>query len=69
VTELDALATGIAGAIDGQLVTKWLVLAEVIDSEGARSLQALSSEDLACWDAMGMMAHHSAWLATEIGDD
>lgn len=63
------LSSAISDAVEAQLVTKWLVIAEVLDSDGNRYLHTLSSDDLAMWDAMGMMAYHTSVLGSQIEED
>lgn len=49
---------------DGGMVTRWVLVAEVIDVEGVESLRLTASPGMAQWDQLGM--HHFA--GTRIAD-
>lgn len=42
------------------LVTKWLVIAEVIDEDGDKGICQIESPDLTMWDAVGMLSFQLA---------
>ena len=46
----------IAAECDAALVTKWLLVAEVIDAAGARTLRIMSDGDLSLWDRVGLLS-------------
>jgi len=60
------IADAIRDAIDpnnkGLLLTKYVMIAEVIDSNGTRGLVRLFDDTLAVWDAVGMLRS----VATEL---
>jgi hypothetical protein len=45
----------IGAAFAAPLVTKWVVVAEVIDEDGDKCMQSMRSEDLPTWDFLGML--------------
>lgn len=45
----------IADRADGAMVTKWLIIAEVIDENGERSLKLLADDEITTWDRLGML--------------
>ena len=55
----DKVAGSIRDAIDpdnrGLILTKWTVIAEVIDSTGTRGLVRLFDPDMGIWDAVGLL--------------
>lgn len=47
---------GIVRAVgENQMVSKWVLMVEVIDSDGERNLNKISSEHCSVWDAAGML--------------
>ena len=40
----------------GGFITRWIAVAEVVDTDGDRMLCIETSEDLPNWDALGMLA-------------
>ncbi len=40
----------------GQMPNRWMLVAEVMDTDGERSLETFASQDLRSWDALGMLA-------------
>jgi hypothetical protein len=44
----------------GLMVTKWLLAAEVIDTDGGRDMQAFTSPDLRAWDSLGLLGYMNA---------
>ena len=52
---IEALGEAIAAVAEGPLVTKWLVLAEVIDSDGDKTFQYFKPGELTAWDSMGLL--------------
>lgn len=51
----DAVQQAIADIYEGNLVTRWIVLAEVIEPEGERALVTTRQEDMRAWDSLGML--------------
>lgn len=41
----------------GDLVTRWVLLIEVVDQEGRRAMWNLASPDMKSWDALGMLTY------------
>jgi hypothetical protein len=71
--EFTPLAAAIGAECDAALVTKWVVIAEVIDEDGDKVMHSLRSEDLPTWDYMGMLQFQliieKQRLATISGDE
>lgn len=44
-----------ASMIDGEFVNKFIVIAEVIDTDGDRALWASSNDGATSWDIMGLL--------------
>jgi hypothetical protein len=61
----------------GQMVTKWMLSAEMIDAEGGRDLESFTSPDFRAWDSLGFLGFVDArergvvggHAATEFLDD
>ncbi len=51
------------------MVTKWVVLAEVIGDDGVAQMWSLSSERLSMWDRLGLVEFHSRTIQPEVDDD
>ncbi len=51
------------------MVSKWVVLAEVIGDDGVAQLWSLTSDRLSMWDRIGMVEFHSRLIRPEIDDD
>ncbi len=51
------------------MVSKWIVLAEVIGDDGVAQLWSLTSERLSMWDRIGLVEFHSRSIRPEVGDD
>lgn len=49
----DALADVMAR--DGAMLTRWVVLADVIEANGERALWALCPSEQKAWDTLGML--------------
>ena len=56
--ELNALITKESGA---PIVTKWLVLAELIDEDGDRRSMYISSDGCSVPDELGLTEYHKMW--------
>lgn len=54
---------------DGGLVTRWIAVAEVVDTDGERTLRIEASEGLPNWDALGLLAFASHEQAHGRDDD
>ena len=48
------LQDAITTITEASMVTRWVLIAEVIDDNGERNLADLTSPDLAYWDVAGM---------------
>lgn len=44
----------------GQMVTKWMCVAEVLDASGKRALESFASPDIRAWDTLGMVGYLDA---------
>lgn len=44
------------------ILTKWLVLGEGINSDGARTMFQISSDACMHWDELGLMEFRKQWL-------
>lgn len=42
---------------NGDMVTRWALVAEVIDTDGERGLWTLAPEDATGWDTLGMLTY------------
>jgi hypothetical protein len=51
---LEPLSTAITEACDENFVTKFVVVAEIIDNDGTKSLRILADPQLMGWDRLGM---------------
>lgn len=40
----------------GDMVTRWALVAEVIDEDGARSVWTLAPDEAKAWDTLGLLA-------------
>lgn len=60
--EINALLTKEMGV---PLVTKWLVLVELIDEDGDRKVGYLSSDNCAPWDEMGLLEYHRQYRESQ----
>lgn len=56
----DALADMIAKLDPGAMLTRYIVLAEVVDAEGRRALWSGSAPDQKTWDTMGLLDYARA---------
>lgn len=54
----------IGALTDSHLVTKFLVVAEVIGDNGERWMHSVSSESCYEWDQLGLMESHKMFLAS-----
>lgn len=41
--------------VDGEFITKFVIIAEVIDSDGERCLWASANEEAQSWDILGLL--------------
>ena len=52
---------------------RFVVLAEIVDSEGERALVQVAADGMMCWDTLGLLEHarSTEWAAsvTEAGED
>ena len=65
---IDFLENAITTAFGG-FVTKWTVLAEVVDSDGDRSMAIAHTDQMAIWDQLGLLRWADALITSEALDD
>lgn len=53
----------------GEMLNRWVLMAETIDGEGVRVLNKLCSEDATSWDAIGMISAGLALYKAQANDD
>jgi hypothetical protein len=55
----DAVGGAISQAVAGEaeMVTRWVVLAEVLSSDGERACYCLTPEDARAWDTLGLLTY------------
>ena len=53
----NAVENALANALsdEGDMVTKWVLVAEVIGDEGQRGVWTLAPDDAAAWDTLGLL--------------
>jgi hypothetical protein len=51
----DAFSEALSGA--GEMVTRWVALVEILDSDGQRAVYALSPPDARAWDSLGLLTY------------
>jgi hypothetical protein len=44
----------------GQMVTKWMLSAEVLDADGGRDMESFTSPDFRAWDSLGFLGYLEA---------
>lgn len=50
------LSRAVEGSVEnGEIVTKWTVIIELLDEDGDRGLWAVSDEHSSIWDTLGML--------------
>ena len=49
------LELAVAAHCGQPMVTKWVLVAEVIEKDGSRTLKVISSPDIPGWDKVGML--------------
>ena len=64
-----ALAEAITRVASGPLVTKWVVIAETVNSEGDRELERFTPPDVSSWDVIGMLDFHLTFERKRIQTD
>lgn len=52
---MPTLDEAITATVDGTLVTKWMVIAEVVAEDGNTYLETFVSKDMALWDQLGFL--------------
>jgi hypothetical protein len=57
--QLNDAITQILGR-QGLMVTKWMCVAEVVDSDCERALESFTSPDFRAWDTLGMLGYLDA---------
>ena len=55
MTAREDLDTAITADCEGLLVTKWVLISEVMGADGKKSLEITNSNDLVPWDKLGML--------------
>lgn len=63
------MESAIATECGSPLVTRWLLVAEVIDDDGAKTLRIISSPDVTHWDRLGMLQVAPARAHARLGGD
>lgn len=58
------VGSAIAGELPGEMVTRWVLAAETIGTDGERALWLLAPEDAKAWDTLGLAEYA---LAVERG--
>jgi hypothetical protein len=51
------------------MVTRWVCLVEVTDTDGERAMWSLCSDGLPLWHRIGMVEFHNRTLRPEVGDE
>lgn len=46
---------------DGEMLTRWVMVAETVDGDGERSLHVMSAKDMWDWEALGMLKYAEAY--------
>jgi hypothetical protein len=49
----DAFSNVLAG--EGEMVTRWVALVEIIDSHGERAVYSMGAPDQRAWDSLGLL--------------
>ena len=62
-TKAAAIEAAITDALDAEMTTRWVVVAETIDADGVPSLASLSSPGLPLWVRSGMLRWEADTLA------
>ena len=62
-TKTAAIEAAITDALDAEIATRWVVVAETIDADGTPSLASLSSPGLPLWVRSGMLRWEADTLA------
>jgi len=63
------LAEAITRVASGPLVTKWVVIAEVVADDGDRQLERFNPPDASSWDILGMLDFHLTFERKRIQTD
>jgi hypothetical protein len=56
----EAVEGAISGALhatDGDMLTRWVLLAEVIEDSGSRAVWCITPEDMKAWDTLGLLTY------------
>lgn len=51
-----------------EMVTRWVVLVEVIDTNGERGLWTLAPDDATAWDTLGMLTYATQLEQAALGN-
>ena len=62
-TKAAAIEAAITDALDAEMTTRWVVVAETVDADGTPSLASLSSPGLPLWVRSGMLRWEADTLA------
>lgn len=63
------LRDAIPRALEGEFVTKWIVLLESVDAQGERTVLQATSDDVRVWESLGMLHHALLKEAAAYGGD
>lgn len=64
--EYAELNAAINKSASGPIVTKWVLIMEIIDNDGDRSMESRNSLECAPWDELGLLAHRTAYVKAGI---
>lgn len=62
-TKAAAIEAAITAALDAEMATRWIVVAETVDADGEVSLASLCSPGLPVWVRSGMLRWEADTLA------
>jgi hypothetical protein len=51
----DSFSQALSG--EGEMVTRWVALVEVLDTDGQRAVYSLASSDAKAWDTLGLLTY------------
>ncbi len=51
----ERMGHALADALPGEVVTRWVVVVEVVDAEGDRACYALAPPEAMVWDTLGLL--------------
>lgn len=66
----EGIKQGLATAMPGMMVNRWIVLVETIEQNGDRSVWMQSADDMKIWECLGMLEYAKlAEMAAEVNRD